>query len=365
MKNTIGNLLTLTIFGESHGPAVGGVIDGMPAGVKIDMDLIAEMMQKRKASGAISTGRHEDDIPEFLSGIKDGVSEGTPIAFLIRNKNVRSGDYNALSSTARPGHADYAGHVKYRGNEDASGGGHFSGRLTSVMVTAGAIALGMLKEKGIAVGTHIESIHGISDRSFGNLDEDISYLHTVHFPVLDEQAGEKMQEAIVRAKEEMNSLGGILDTAAVGIPAGIGEPEFDSLESRLSHAVFSIPAVKGIAFGAGFDFAEMTGAEANDPFRIEDGKVVTSTNHNGGINGGISNGMPIRFKTVIKPTPSIARAQKTVNFETMEETEIEIKGRHDPCIVHRAAVVVDAMTAFTLADVLIERYGSMYFGEER
>lgn len=367
MNNTIGNHITLTLFGESHGPAIGGVLDGVPSGVKIDYDLIADWMNKRKATGKISTGRHEDDIPEILSGVKDGYTEGTPIAYIIRNNNVHKSDYNALENIARPGHADYAGHVKYRGYEDASGGGHFSGRLTAVMVTAGAICMSMLKEKGIAIGTHIQSLHGMEDDTFDetNLLKDIETLDRALFPVLNEEKGKEMVVAIENARNERDSLGGMLDTAVIGLDAGVGEPEFDSLESLLAHAMFSIPAVKGIQFGKGFEFANMKGSQANDPFEMEGEKIVTSSNNNGGINGGISNGMPIRFRTVIKPTPSIAQKQNTVDFVKKENKEIEIQGRHDPAIIHRARIVVDAMTAFTLTDVLIGRYGSTYFGGEK
>lgn len=366
MNNTIGSHITLTLFGESHGAAIGGVLDGMPSGVKIDEEEIMDMMNKRKAYGSISTARTEADIPEFLSGVKDGFSEGTPIAFIIRNQNVHKTDYSSLAHIARPGHADYTGHMKYRGYEDPSGGGHFSGRLTAVMVTAGAICAHMLGEKGIKIGTHIASLHGIQDDAFdeNHLNQDIDLLYSRTFPVLNEEKGKEMISAIEQARKEQDSLGGILDTAVIGLEAGIGEPEFDSIESLLAHAIFSIPAVKGISFGKGFAFANLKGSEANDPFRIEEGKIITVTNNNGGINGGISNGMPVRFQTVIKPTPSIAKTQKTVDYEKKENREIQISGRHDPAIIHRARIVVDAMTAFTLTDLLMERYGTLYFGGE-
>jgi chorismate synthase len=368
MRNTIGNHMTLTLFGESHGKAIGAVLDGIPAGVKIDYVLMADMLDKRKAAGAVSTARHEDDLPLFLSGInKEGYSEGTPIAFTIANKSQHSSDYNALKDTPRPGHADYTGHIHYHGFEDASGGGHFSGRLTAPLVAAGAIAMHMLNEKGIFIGTHIARLKDIEDRPFEetNLKEEIALVNSHKFGTLDEKAGEAMIASILSARKEGDSLGGILDTAVIGLEAGIGEPEFDSIESELSHAIFSIPAIKGIAFGAGFDFASMKGSQANDAFRYaNDGTVITETNHNGGINGGISNGMPIRFQTVVKPTPSIAKRQKTINWRTKENTEIEIVGRHDPAIIHRARPVVDAMTAWTLADLLIERHGPAWFMEE-
>jgi chorismate synthase len=367
MKNTIGNSLTVTLFGESHGKAIGAVIDGIPAGVKIDYELMADMMEKRKAVGTISTVRREDDIPQFLSGIKDGYSEGTSIAFIIPNENVHKDDYVSLQNIARPSHADYTAHIKYRGYEDASGGGHFSGRLTAPLTAAGAICMSMLNEKGIQIGTHIASLHGLSDRPFDeqHLEDDISMLNERKFAVLDEKIGGAMVALINEARKSQDSIGGVLDTAVIGLEAGVGEPEFDSIESELSRAVFSIPAVKGIEFGAGFGFADMYGSEANDPFCMKNGKVCTETNYNGGINGGISNGMPIRFRTVIKPTPSIAKKQKSVDYETGEEKDIEIVGRHDPAIIHRARIVVDAMTAITLCDLLMQVHGSLWFAGEK
>ena len=365
MKNTFGNNITITLFGESHGPSIGVIMDGVPSGVKIDYELMKRMMNQRKAQGTISTGRQEDDIPEILSGVKNGYTEGTPIALVIQNKNVHSLDYNALENIARPSHADYAGHMKYCGYEDASGGGHFSGRLTAPIVAAGAICMSMLNQKGIYIGTHIQKMMQIEDRKFDeeNLYEDIQTCNTKLFSVLDDSKGEEMIELINQARKNQDSVGGILDTAIIGMDAGIGEPEFDSVESVLSHALFSIPACKGVIFGSGFALANMYGSQANDSFCMKDGIVTTKTNHNGGINGGITNGMPIRFQTVFKPTPSISQLQKTVNFKTKEDVEIEIQGRHDPAIIHRARVVVDAMSAIALVDLLIYRFGELYFTE--
>ena len=366
MNNTIGNLITLTVFGESHGPAIGGVLDGLPPGLAVDEAYIASQMDLRRAVGKISTGRHEADVPEFLSGVKNGRTEGTPLAFMIRNSDVKRSDYDMLAETARPSHADYTGHVKYSGFQDASGGGHFSGRLTAVITAAGAILRQALEQKGILIGTHIRSLHGIEDDPFlqNELVQQIRILNAKDFAVLNEETGKQMIAEIEHAASLHDSLGGILETAVSGLPAGIGEPMFDSLESRLSHALFSIPAVKGVEFGSGWELAQMYGSEANDAFGIEDGQVITLTNHNGGINGGISNGMPVLFRTVIKPTPSIARSQKTVNFRTMEETEITIAGRHDPAIVHRARVVQDTMTALVLADLLAQHFGLMWLKED-
>ncbi len=366
MKNTFGNNITVTLFGESHGPCVGAVVDGVPAGIRIDMDLLARMMNQRKASSNISTPRQEKDIPQIVSGVLDGVTEGTPVTFLIPNEKKISHDYNALAGKPRPSHADYAARMRYRGYEDANGGGHFSGRLTAPLVAAGALCMQMLAEKGIAIGTHIASLHGIKDRPFDeeNVAADIAVLAEKKFPVLDEKADELMRQAILEASAGKDSLGGILDTAVIGLDAGIGEPWFDSVESMLAHGLFSIGAVKGVEFGTGFGFEALKGSQANDPFVIRDGKVVTLTNHNGGLNGGLTNGMPVRFRTVVKPTPSIAQKQKTVDLEKFEETEIEISGRHDPAIIHRARAAVDAVTAITLCDLLTARYGTSYFEGE-
>lgn len=367
MKNTFGNQLTITLFGESHGTAIGAVIDGVPSGVKIDEELMKRMMEQRKAVGSISTARKEADLPHILSGVKNGYTEGTPIAICIENQNVRRQDYNALQNVARPGHADYAGHMKYLGYEDASGGGHFSGRITAPIVATGAICMHMLETKGIYVGTHITQLLNLKDRPYDeeHLLEDIQKVNQKTFAVLDDEMEEKMTSLIQDARSKQDSVGGILDTAIFGLEPGIGEPEFDSLESLISHAMFSIGGVKGIEFGDGFNFSTMYGSQANDAFRIKDGKVVTKTNHNGGINGGISNGMPIRFRLAVKPTPSIAQEQETVNFDTKQEQPITIVGRHDPAIIHRVRVVVDSLVAITLVNFLIERHGSLYFGDEK
>lgn len=363
MNNTFGNHIRLTLFGESHGKAVGAVLDGIEAGVKIDEERMNRMMALRKPYGAISTARHESDSVEIVSGVQNGYTCGTPITLLIWNENAQAGAYEAIRNTPRPSHADYVSHVRNSGFEDARGGGHFSGRLTAPICAAGSICMSMLNAKGVYIGSHIASLHGIKDRPFDeeHLLEEIESLSCRTFAVLDETAGKQMEQAIEQAKLAKDSLGGILDTAIIGIPEGIGEPWFDSLESALSHALFSIPALKGIQFGAGFGFEAMKGSEANDPFAYENGRVVTLSNHNGGINGGLSNGMPIRFQTVIKPTPSIGLKQKTVALEKGVNTEIQISGRHDPAIIHRARIAVDALCAIVIADLLACRYGSDYF----
>ena len=359
MSNILGNSLTLTIFGESHGPCIGGVIDGLPAGLAVDTDYIARELSHRRSISSISTPRTEDDTPEFLSGIRDGHTEGTPVAFIIRNRTQRSSDYDRIRGIARPGHADYTAQMKYDGYQDASGGGHFSGRLTAVIVTAGAIVRKALEDRGILIGSHISELGGIRDRDidWNDPEAELASLNDKMLAVLSDDAASQMIERIEAARDDRDSVGGILETVILGLEPGIGEPIFGSIESEISRAVFSVGAVKGVEFGSGFAMAGMRGSEANDGFRIRGGRIVTETNHNGGINGGISNGMPVVFRTVIKPTPSISKPQHTVNFLSMEETDIEIGGRHDPAVVHRARSVIDDLTAFVTADLICQRYG--------
>lgn len=361
MKNITGNNLTLTLFGESHGEAVGAVLDGLSPGIEVKDEDIRHMLELRRPSGLISTQRSEADEYRILSGVFEGRTTGTPLCIVIPNTSQKSRDYSETRNLARPGHADYTAHVKYGGYEDYRGGGHFSGRVTAGIVAAGAILVSALREKGIYIGTHISALSGISDRGFENYDSDIATLYGKTFPVLSDEASEKMKERILEARNSLDSVGGVLETAIIGLPEGLGEPWFDSVESRISQAMFGIGGVKGIEFGKGFGFADMTGSDANDSFRMEDGKVVTATNNNGGINGGITNGMPIIFRLAIKPTPSIYKKQETVDFVKGENADIEIEGRHDPCIAHRARVVVDALTAVVVADMLIGRYGTDYF----
>lgn len=359
MSNILGNLITLTVFGESHGPCIGGVLDGLPAGLAVDESYIAHYMEQRKAVSALSTPRREADVPQFVSGVRNGRSEGTPLTFMIPNTGTRSSDYDALAGIARPGHADYTAQAKYNGYQDARGGGHFSGRLTAVYVAAGSVLRKALEDRGILIGSHICDLCGIKDMAADqdDLSAEIRRLNDMDFAVLDSEAAEKMKGRILRAREDRDSVGGVLETFITGLEPGVGEPLFGSIESEISRAVFTVGGVKGIEFGSGFDMAHMTGSEANDSFAIRDDRVITLTNHNGGINGGISNGMPVIFRTVIKPTPSIGKAQKTVNFITEEEKEIEISGRHDPAIIHRARVVIDSLAALVIADQLCMRHG--------
>ena len=362
MKNTFGNNISITLFGESHGEYIGAVLDGVCAGIVIDEEYIREKLEQRKPHGAISTKRHEPDELKIVSGVYGGVTTGTPITLLIKNTNTSSKDYSALKDTPRPSHADYVAEKKYGGNQDYRGGGHFSGRLTAPIVAAGAILSHALLKKGVTIGTHIKTLHGITDRSFSDYRVDIEQLNAQTFPVLDESAATKMNAEILASAQQGDSVGGVLETVIVGVPAGVGEPWFDSLESTISHAMFSIPGVKGVEFGLGFGFGDLYGSEANDPFATDGEKIFTTTNNNGGINGGISNGMPIVFSVAIRPTPSIYKEQDTVRLSTMENVKLKIEGRHDPAIIHRARAVVDALSAIAIADALATAHGTEYLG---
>lgn len=361
MKNSFGSSVCLTLFGESHGEAIGSVLDGLSPGITVDMNYVNLKMRQRQASGGLSTARHEPDEVKILSGVFEGKSCGTPICFLIENTNTRSGDYESMRRLMRPGHADYTANCKYHGFQDYRGGGHFSGRVTAALVAAGAVCQLALKNRGIHIATHISRCAGIDDRPFDMAEpsfEDMEYLDNAMFPVLDEKAAELMQQAILAAKAQGDSVGGVLETVVTGMPAGVGEPWFDTLEGLLAHGLFSVPAVKGLSFGGGFELADMPGSQVNDAMRIKDGAVVTETNHAGGISGGISNGMPLVFCCAIKPTPSIAKEQKTVDIEAGENATLSVRGRHDPAIIHRARAVVDAVTALTLCDALAQRCGT-------
>ena len=365
MKNTYGNALTVTVFGESHGDAVGAIIDGIAPGIKIDTDYIDKKLALRRPGGKISTARIEADKYTVPSGIFNGYTTGTPITVIIPNKNTRSKDYSKLREMPRPSHADYSAECKYHGFQDYRGGGHFSGRVTAALVAAGAIISSALESLGIKIGTHISKLHGIHDRAFENLDADISFLADTSFPVLSEEAAEKMYREIEAAHAAGDSVGGILESVIVGIPAGVGEPWFDSVESMISHILFSVGGIKGVEFGSGFALADMYGSEANDSFCIKDGRIATKTNHSGGINGGITNGMPITVRSAVKPTPSIYKEQETVNLSSMKEEALKIEGRHDPAIIHRARAVVDAVLAISVADMLTVRFGSDFLAKSK
>ncbi len=338
MKNTFGNNVSVTLFGESHGEGIGAVLDGLAAGIQVDTDFIANQLTLRRPAGQISTTRVEKDNFQILSGVFEGKTTGTPICIVIPNENTKSEDYGEMRYKIRPSHADFTANEKYNGFQDYRGGGHFSGRVTAGIVAVGAIAISALKNKGINIESRVSRLAGVEN------PQDIESL-------------------ILEAKKQGDSVGGVIETAVTGLPTGVGEPWFDSMESMLSHAIFSIPAVKGIEFGAGFSIADMLGSQANDCFRNEDGKIVTATNNNGGLNGGITNGMPLIFRTVIKPTPTIAKEQDTVDIRDNTNTTLLAKGRHDPCIVHRAKVVVDSVTAIVLCDMLSGRYGTDWMAE--
>lgn len=363
MKNTLGSNVSITLFGESHGTAIGAVVDGLPAGIKVNDDFISHQLDLRRPVGKISTPRQESDKFNIVSGVFNGKTTGTPICIVIPNENTHSKDYSKTYGKARPGHADYTAFCKYNGCEDYRGGGHFSGRITAGLVAAGAIAIESLSKKGIKIGTHISKCAGIEDTPFSDLEKDVNLLSDKMFAVLNDEKGEQMIKNIEKAAEDGDSVGGVLETAIIGLPVGVGEPWFDSVESLLSHALFSIPAVKGVEFGAGFSCADMRGSEMNDSFTLNDGKVTTKTNNNGGVNGGITNGMPVMFKCAVKPTPSISKDQETIDFINNENTVLSVKGRHDPCIVHRARVVVDSITALVLCDLLSQKFGVDWLGE--
>ena len=352
MSSSYGENIKITIFGQSHAAAVGVTIEGLPAGKKIDRDALQRFLARRAPGGnAWSTARKEADQPEFLCGLVGDTTCGTPLTAIIRNTDTRSKDYSALKRVPRPGHADFTAEVKYHGFQDYAGGGHFSGRLTAPLCIAGGICLQLLREKGIEVFSRIQAIGGILDE--GELTASTA---EKAFPTVSDQAGERMQARIAAAKAEGDSVGGVIECVITGLPAGLGDPMFGGMENRIAQIVFGIPAVKGIEFGAGFASAAMTGSENNDSFCMENGAVRTKTNHCGGILGGITNGMPLTFRAAFKPTPSIAKQQQSVDLVTGEETVLTVEGRHDPCIVPRAAAVVEAAAAIAV-------YDAMYFSE--
>lgn len=359
MKNTFGQSVSLTVFGESHGAGVGIVLDGLCAGLDVNDASIKTALSRRAPSTSTDTARRERDAYQILSGVFNGKTTGTPICIFIPNENTDSKAYEY--GIARPSHADYAAFCKYGGYEDYRGGGHFSGRVTAGIVAVGAILKDALKRLGVTIGTHILECANVRDNEFNDIQNEVLSLDCAKFPVLNEEKAKEMIACVEQAKANLDSVGGITQTAIVGLPAGVGEPIFDSVEGMLSHAMFAIGAVKGIEFGKGFQLGKMLGSSANDAFVIEDGKVKTSTNNNGGINGGITNGMPVLFNLAIKPTPSIAQKQNTVDFVNGKQTEIEIVGRHDPAIVRRICPVVDSVSALVVCDLLAQRYGTDVF----
>ena len=357
MSGVWGNKLKVSIFGESHGVGIGITIDGLLPGIELDMEAILEEMDRRApGKSKLATARRESDTPEILSGIFEGKTTGAPLCAIIRNADMHSKDYGNLKNLMRPGHSDYPGHVKYNGFNDYRGGGHFSGRITAPLVFAGAICKQILAQKGIMIGSHIKSIGKINDKSFleTNIDNDLlKELHNKELPVLDKEKEEAMRNTILEAKADLDSVGGTIECTVLGINAGIGNPFFDSVESTLAHLMFSVPAVKGIEFGIGFAMSKLRGSECNDEYYYDGDNVKTYTNNNGGITGGITNGMPIIFNVVVKPTSSISKPQKTINISEKKNDELVIKGRHDPCIVQRAVPVVEAVTAIGILDLVL------------
>ena len=368
MKNTLGENFCVTIFGESHGPYIGVVLDGIAPGIDVNKDFINHQLDLRRPSGKISTKRVETDEFILASGVFNDKTTGTPLTILIPNSVQHSKDYEKTATLARPGHADYTANVKYHGFQDFRGGGHFSGRITAALVAAGGIIIPELEKKGIKMGTHIKSLGGIKDRNFEDYQKDIDFLGGTNFPVLDADKSEQMKTLAEKIAAEGDSVGGVLESVILGMPAGVGEPWFGTLESKLSYALFSIPAIKGVQFGDGFDMVDSFGSEFNDSLQIvqDNGKskVITKTNHNGGINGGISNGMPILFRCAVKPTPSIYKTQDTIDMSKNENAKLNIQGRHDPAIIHRARIVVDSVASFVIYDALAGRFGTDFFGEK-
>lgn len=346
-----------SIFGESHGPAIGVVLEQVPPGLVLDREAISkEMARRAPGESPLSTARKEADVPEILSGVFDGKTTGTPLCAIIHNSDHHSKDYAKTRFLARPSHGDYTGFVRYQGCNDYRGGGHFSGRLTAPLVFAGAVAKQLLAQRGITVGAHISQIGTVKDKSFADTQLTPTLFQTLSekaFPTVDDQAGAAMQAEILQAREELDSIGGAIQCAVLGLPVGVGSPDLGcNVEGVLAQHLFAVPAVKGISFGAGFAFASMRGSQANDPFYMDGGQVKTCTNHSGGVNGGISNGMPVLFQVAIRPTPSIGQEQNTINFSTMEDAKLTIQGRHDPCIVHRAVPVIEAAAALAICELL-------------
>lgn len=356
MSSMTGKNIKISIFGQSHSAGIGVVIDGVPTGIKLDTDKINSFMSRRApGNNAMSTSRKESDIPEILSGLADGITCGAPLCAVIRNTNTRSGDYSNLKDCPRPSHADYAASVRYNSFNDVAGGGHFSGRLTAPLCFAGAVCMQILDKMGIRIKAHIYSIADVKDDIFDPISITDCDIESKDFPVINDDAGCRMIDRILEAKSQGDSVGGIIECAVTGVDAGYGDPMFDGVENVIAKNIFAVPAVKGIEFGNGFECASLTGSQNNDPYRIIDGKVVTLTNNAGGITGGITTGMPIVFRTAIKPTPSIAKEQMSVSLSRNENTNLVISGRHDPCIVQRAVPVIEAVTAISILDIIMEK----------
>lgn len=360
MTATFGNTYKITIFGESHGSAIGVVIDGVTPGIELDMDAIAlEMKRRAPGSNALSTPRKEADIPEILTGLFEGRTTGAPLTAIIRNTNTKSKDYSEMKRKMRPGQADYPARMRYDGFNDYRGSGKFSGRITAPLVFAGAIAKQLLQTHGVTIGAHIASVMDIEDKrlDFDNVtSEQLLLFRDEYLPLVDESVRESIETLVKEAKEQGDSVGGSIECMAIGLPAGIGNPFFDSVESVLSHLLFSVPAVKGVEFGSGFNMANMPASLANDAYYYDDnGNVRTKTNHNGGVTGGITNGMPVVFRVAIKAPSSITKTQQTIDVESGENTTLEVHGRHDPIIVPRAIPVIEAVCAIGILDLMLSK----------
>lgn len=357
MSGMWGNKLKVSIFGESHGVGIGITIDGLPSGFEINMnEILKEMARRAPGKSKLSTARRETDSPEILSGYFEGKTTGTPLCAIIRNGDQHSKDYGKLKDLMRPGHADYPGNIRYNGFNDYRGGGHFSGRITAPLVFAGAICKQILESHGIFIGSHVKSIGEVEDKSFSEVEltkELLNNLKTKELPLLFSDKEALMRETVLKAKTDLDSVGGTIECTVLGMNPGIGNPFFDSVESTLAHLMFSVPAVKGIEFGKGFEMTKLRGSDCNDEYYYDGDKVKTYTNNNGGITGGITNGMPILFKVGIKPTASIAKKQRTINIDEKKDAELEIHGRHDPCIVQRAVPVIEAATAIGILDLIL------------
>lgn len=356
MSGNFGKKINLSIFGESHGKAIGIVINGIEPGIKIDLEKIKKDMARRAPGrNTLSTQRKEGDNFEILSGFFEGYTTGTPLSVIIKNNDTKSKDYSKIKNLVRPSHGDFSGFVKYNGFNDYRGGGHFSGRITAPLVFAGALAKQILESKGIYVGAHIQRVGKVEDDSFDRVNLNKEVLDSIsvkELPLLNNEKIDEIKREILNARQNGDSVGGAIECSLIGINPGIGNPFFDSLESVIAHLAFSVPAVKGIEFGLGFDFAKENASKVNDEYHIKNGKIRTYTNNNGGIVGGITNGMPVVFRVAIKPTPSISKEQRTVNIKTMEEGILKIEGRHDPCIVQRAVVVIEAIAALAVLELL-------------
>lgn len=356
--STFGKAIEINLFGESHGDSIGIIINNLPSGIKLDFANIDHELHKRRPKSNLSTSRQEKDEYKIISGYYNDFTTGTPLTIVIENKDIISKDYS--KGVLRPSHADYTSHVKYKGYEDFRGSGHFSGRITTPLVILGAISSQLLKLKGIIVGSHIANIKDIKDKDFSDFnsfESIIKKLNSSDFPVLNEAIVESYEETILKAKQNKDSVGGIIETMILGLSPGYGNPFFNSIESTLAQLLFSVPSVKGLEFGKGFSITKLYGSEANDEFYIDNSTIKTRTNNSGGIQGGISNGMPITFKTAIKPTASIGKPQKTVNIETMEATTLSLSGRHDPAIVHRAIHVINAVTSYAILEIICRNEG--------